>query len=108
MNRRQIDIALLALCALSALAVAGVLGPLRPLIVLAAMCLVPGGAILTRLPVRDGLTMVALMIGLSLGVDIVGSLAITWGNVFHPALLWLVLGAGSAALLVADLQRADR
>lgn len=107
-RRLAFDLVLLWLCALGALAVAGLLGPARPFVVLVAALSVPGGAVLTRLNVDNTLTAVAITIGLSLGLDIAGSLALVWSTYWHPVVLAHLLGAGSAILLVWDILRLSR
>jgi hypothetical protein len=103
--RARIDVALLGLCGLAALAIAGALGPARPVVVLLAALLVPGGAMLTLLEVSEPLSAAALAVGLSLALEIAGSLAIVWTTFWHPVVLALALGAASVALLVRDLVR---
>ncbi len=103
--RARIDVALLVLCGLAALAIAGALGPARPVVVLLAALFVPGGAALTLLDVSEPLSAAALAVGLSLALEIAGSLAIVWTTYWHPVVLALVLGAASVALLSRDLAR---
>jgi len=102
------DLALLVLAAAAALVVAADLQPVRPFVVFAAACLVPGGAILTRLRTGEPLTEVALTFGLSFAVEIAGSLVLTWSGWWHPEALWIALGIGSVGLLVSDLVRVSR
>lgn len=97
------DLALLALLALTVLVILADVQPVRPYVVFVAACLIPGGAIVTRLRTGEGLTDLALAIGLSLGVEIAGSLVLTWSGWWHPEALGIVLGAGSLALLTGDL-----
>ncbi len=106
--RIMLDIALLALLAAAVAAVVADVQPVRPFVVFAAACLVPGGAILTRLRTGESLTDLALAIGFSLAVDIAGSLLLTWSRWWHPEMLGIVLGAGSIALLASDLVRVRR
>ncbi len=105
-HRLLIDAALLLLIAGGAAAIAGAFGGARPFVVFVAACLVPGGALLTRLRVGDPAAAVGLAIGLSLGVEIVGSLALVWSGFWHPVLLAAVLGVGSTALIGSDLSPA--
>jgi uncharacterized membrane protein len=100
------DLALLALLAAAAVAVAGSLQPARPYVVLLAACLVPGGAILTALGRdHDLLSNIALVVGLSVAVELLGSAALAWAGWWHPDVLAYVLGGISALLLVVDLAR---
>jgi len=97
------DVLLLALLAAAALVVAADLQPVRPFVLLLAACLVPGGAILTRLRTGEGLTDLALAIGLSLAVEVAASLGLAWSGWWHPVALGVALGAASAGLLLRDL-----
>jgi hypothetical protein len=104
-RRLWVDLTLLALLVLGALATDDLLGPARPYGLLIAALLVPGGALLTWLGVDDVLTAVGLAVGLSLAVEIVGSLALVWSTYWHPSSLALVLGVISAGLILWDLGR---
>jgi CHASE2 domain-containing sensor protein len=97
------DVALLALLVATVFVVLEDAQPVRPFVVFAAACLVPGGAILTRLRTGEGMTDLALAIGLSLAVEIAGSLALAWSRWWHPEALAIVLAGASAALLLSDL-----
>lgn len=97
------SLALLGLLAATALVIVADLQPVRPFVVLAAACLVPGGAILTRLRTGEPLTNLALAIGLSLAVEFAGSLLLAWSGWWHPLALGLALGVASGTLLVTDL-----
>lgn len=97
------DLVLLALLALTAVVVLADVQPVRPFIVFLAACLIPGGALVTRLRTEEGLTDLALTIGLSIGIEIAGSLVLTWSGWWHPEVLGIVLGTGSLALLLSDL-----
>jgi O-antigen biosynthesis protein len=103
------DIALLALIAVAAIAVVAPVDPVGPLVVFAAACLVPGGALMTRLNVADDLaTTAGLAVALSLAALTAGSLALAWAGWWHPKLLALLVGGASGALLATDLRRALR
>jgi CHASE2 domain-containing sensor protein len=106
--RVLLDVALLALLAATVFVIVAAVQPVRPFVVFAAACLVPGGAILTRLRTGEGMTDLALAIGLSLAVEIAGSLALAWSGWWHPEALGIVLGAASMGLLVSDLLRSRR
>ena len=101
-SRALVDLALLALIGATVAAILAS-SPARPYVVAAAATLVPGGALLTRLRIGDGLTDLALAVGLSLAVDIAGSVALAWAGWWHPEALAIVLGGASAALLLGDL-----
>lgn len=99
-------------CALMLLAVAAVgacmlsdHGVARLLLVLAAACLIPGGALLTRLPVEDALEAIALSVGLGFTVEVAGALVMVWTGWWHPVGLALVLVAGACVLFALDLRR---
>jgi hypothetical protein len=99
-------------CLLLALAPAAVLvsvvdadGVARLLLVLAAACLVPGGALLTRLATDDLLSAFGLAVGLSLCIETVGALVMIWTGWWHPLGFSLALMALACAALVLDLRR---
>lgn len=98
------DVVLLGLLGAAALAVLADLQPVRPFVLLVAACLVPGGAILTRLRTGEAITDLALAIGLSLGVEVAGSLVLVWAHWWHPAVLAVTLAVGSMVLLSTDLR----
>jgi hypothetical protein len=100
------DLLLLALAGTTvAVCMAGPNGPLRLLLVLATACLVPGGALLTRLPAQDALTALGLAVGLGLCIETVGALAMIWTGVWHPVGAAGVLLTLTCAMLAADLLR---
>jgi hypothetical protein len=99
------DLLLLALLAGAVIAVLAPLQTVRPYMVLAAACLVPGGAILTALAVGERLTYFALAVGFSFAVEIAGALALAWSHWWQPDVLGLFLVLGSAPLLVRDVAR---
>lgn len=72
---------------------------------LAGACLIPGGAVLTRLGVDDILDAVALAVGLSFTIEAAGALAMVWTGWWHPVGWALALLVGSCALLMLDLRR---
>lgn len=80
-------------------------GAARLLLVLAAACLIPGSALLTRLSVQDTLEAFGLAIGLGLTIETVGALAMIWTGWWHPLGWAITLGALACALLAVDLQR---
>jgi CHASE2 domain-containing sensor protein len=104
----RLDVLLLTLLVVTVLVVLADAQPVRPFIVLLAACLVPGGAILTRLRTGERWTDLALAVGLSIAVEIGGSLVLVWSGWWHPEALGVALGAGSAALLVSDLLQGSR
>jgi hypothetical protein len=101
----------LALIALLFGAVAAVLladTPVRPAVLFAAACVVPGGALITRLRTGELLADAGLAIGLSLALEILASSVLAWTGWWHPELLAIGLGGVSLALLVGDLLLAWR
>jgi CHASE2 domain-containing sensor protein len=102
------DLALLTLTLAAALAVVANATPVRPFVVFAAAVLVPGGALLTKLRTEESITDLALAMGLSLAIDIAGSLILAWSGWWHPVALAIALGAASSALLLADLLEVGR
>ncbi len=107
-SRMLYDLTLLALLAAAAVVIMeSSLQPVRPFVILLAACLVPGGAILTLLGRHEALFDLAVAIGLSLTVEILGSCVLAWLGWWHPGALGVVLGGASAGLLVFDLFRRE-
>jgi hypothetical protein len=77
----------------------------RLLLLLAAACLIPGGALLTRLSVEDVLEAVGLAVGLGFSIEAVGTLGMIWAGWWHPFGWALVLGGAACAMLALDLRR---
>jgi uncharacterized membrane protein len=77
----------------------------RLLLVLAAACLVPGGALLTRLPVEDPLEAFGLAVGLGLTIEAIGTLAMVWTGWWHPLGWAIVLVSTACGMFVLDLRR---
>lgn len=100
-------------CCLLALAAATVVvcllathGAVRLLLVLAAACLIPGSALLTRLPVEDVLEALGLAVCMGFGMEAVGALAMVWTGWWHPLAWSLVLVAAACVTLALDLRHA--
>lgn len=105
-SRALLDGALLALAALAVVFVVALPdSPARPLTVFVAAMLVPGGAVLTRLRVRDPGAFVGLSIAISLAIEAAISTALVWARWFEPNLLGLALLAIALPLLAIDLLR---
>lgn len=105
--RIRTDCSLLALGAAAvALSLLDVHGAARLLLVLAAACLVPGGALLTRLAVADAVEAVALAVALGFTVEAAGALAMAWSGWWHPFAYALALVGAASVLIVLDLRRA--
>jgi len=108
-TRLRIDAALLALAEVLLLAVfLPILAPVRPGVALAACVLLPGAAVLTLAPVDSLLTWCLVSVLLSLSIETISSLLILWLHIWHPAVLAVVLGSLSVALLGRDLYRTAR
>jgi hypothetical protein len=104
-----IDGVLLTLAAIAiAVFVLGAGGAARLLLVLAATCLVPGGALLTRLPTDDLPSALGLAVGLSFCIEAAGALVMIWIGWWHPVGFSLAIVAAAGALLVLDLRRSLR
>jgi hypothetical protein len=80
-------------------------GAVRLLLLLAAACLIPGSAVLTRLPVEDTLEAFALAIGLGLTLEAIGALAMIWTGWWHPFGWAILVGVLACAVLALDLRR---
>lgn len=79
-------------------------GAARLLLVLAAACLIPGSALLTRLPVEDVVEACGLAIGLGFAIETAGALVMVWTGWWHPFGWAIVLGAVACAVLAIDLR----
>jgi glycosyltransferase involved in cell wall biosynthesis len=103
---RWADVGLAALIA-GAVAVTLVPAPVtvRILVMLAAACLVPGGALVRYLRFDFGASWLAMAAALSLGVETLASLALIWTGWWHPELVAIALGAISALVIVFDWSR---
>jgi hypothetical protein len=100
------DCALLVLgVATAALVATGTASAARVLLVLASACLIPGGALLTRLPVEDPLEALGVAIALGLTIEAAGALGMVWTGWWHPLGWGVVLLSLAGVLLVLDLRR---
>ena len=98
------DLALLSLTALLLVLIArDVQGVPRVLATLAFACLVPGGALVTRLPFREPEEILAMTLVLSLAILAGATLLMAWIGAWHPLRLTAGLGAASAVVLLLDL-----
>ena len=89
----------------SAVCIVDIRGGGRLLLVLGAACLIPGGAILTRLPVPDPLEAASLAIGLGFSIEAAGALAMAWTGWWHPFACAVVLVAVASVMFLLDLRR---
>lgn len=105
-SRAALDAALLVLAALAVvLVVAFPDSPARPLTVFVAAIFVPGGAILTRLRVRDPAAFAGLAIAISLALEAALATTLVWLRWYEPNVLGLALLAIALPLLAIDLLR---
>ena len=104
--RTRLHAGLLVLVAVAVpLVVLGGDSPVRALVVLAATLVVPGGAVLTLLPVSRLPEWLGLAVALSLAVEVAGALVLIWTQWWRPDVLALVLAVLSGAALVTSLRR---
>jgi hypothetical protein len=80
-------------------------GTARVLLALAAACLLPGGALLTRLSSDDPLSAFALAVALSLCVETIGALFMIWTGWWHPLGFSALIAGLSCLLLALDIRR---
>jgi len=80
-------------------------GAARLLLVLTAACLIPGGALLTRLPVEDALEAFGLAVGLGFTIEAIGALAMVWTGWWHPFGWGITLVTVACGMLAIDLRR---
>lgn len=98
------DLTLLAVTALLMVLIArDADGPPRLLATVAFACLVPGGALVTRLPFRDPDEILAMTVVLSLAILAAAAVLMAWFGAWHPLRLAAGLGAASATVLLLDL-----
>jgi len=108
-SRRNLELAALALIEAACLwNLFMPAGAVRTTVTLLAALLVPGAAIMIRLPVSDAAQGVALVVGLSLTVEVVVTLVMAWTGWWHPVAAAAALAGVTAAALAADLVRGVR
>lgn len=78
-------------------------GPARLLLVLLAAGLVPGGALLTRLPVDESSAFFGLAVCFSFTIEAIGALVMVWTGWWHPFGFAGVLAIAATTLLLFDL-----
>jgi phosphatidylserine synthase len=98
------DLGLLAVTALLVVLIErDVDGLPRVLATVAFACLVPGGALVSRLPFREPDEVLALTLVLSLSVMAAATLVMVWLRAWDPLRLTAGLAAASAVVLLLDL-----
>jgi peptidoglycan/LPS O-acetylase OafA/YrhL len=98
------DLTLLGVTALLVVLLArDVQGLPRVLATVAFACLVPGGALVTRLPFRERDEILAMTLILSLSILAAANLVMAWVGAWHPLRLTAGLAAASGAVLLLDL-----
>jgi hypothetical protein len=98
------DLTLLGVTALLFVLIArDVQGLPRVLATLAFAGLVPGGALVTRLPFREREEILAMSLTLSLCILAITSLVMVWLGMWHPLRLTAGLGAAAGVILLLDL-----
>lgn len=98
------DLTLLALTVLLVVLIAGnVHGLPRVLATVGFACLVPGGALATRLPFREPDEILAMTVVLSLTILAAATLLMAWIGAWHPLRLTAGLSAAAAVVLLLDL-----
>jgi hypothetical protein len=80
-------------------------GNARLLLVLASACLIPGGALLTRLPVEDLIEAFGLAVGLGFAIEAIGALAMAWTGWWHPLAWAIALVTVACGMLALDVRR---
>ncbi len=81
----------------------------RGIVGLLALALLPGAAILTRLPLRSPLETVAFAIAISLAIDTALALVLVWTRWWHPGpVMAVVLGVSTVVLAVDAIREARR
>jgi phosphatidylserine synthase len=98
------DLGLLAVTALLVVLIErDVDGLPRVLATVAFACLVPGGALVSRLPFREPDEVLALTLVLSLSIMAAATLVMVWLRAWDPLRLTAGLAAASAVVLLLDL-----
>ena len=98
------DLGLLAVTALLVVLIErDVDGLPRVLATVVFACLVPGGALVSRLPFREPDEVLALTLVLSLSVMAAATLVMVWLRAWDPLRLTVGLAAASAVVLLLDL-----
>jgi hypothetical protein len=96
---------LLLAVATVAICLADAHGVARLLLVLASACLLPGGALLTRLPMADPLEALGLAVAVGFCIEAAGALAMIWTGWWHPFGWALALVIAACAMFALDLRR---
>lgn len=101
---RRMDVAIIVLAVAAAISTTMQPGSaLRALLVFAAFLLVPGWGLVSLLGTASLADALGLAIGLSIAVDVLGSLVLVWTGHFDVLVLGAIVAAVSISLLIADL-----
>jgi hypothetical protein len=87
------------------LALAQLTGPVRLIATLVAMALLPGAAVLTRLPTADPAAWCGLAVAISLAIETILALLMVWSHQWHPVPLAVALALASGVALLDDIRR---
>jgi uncharacterized membrane protein len=105
-TRAHLELAVLAVIAVACVVNLFVpVGACRTIVTLLAALAVPGAAVMICTPVSDPAQGVALVVGLSLTVEVVVTLVMVWTGWWHPVAAAAALAGVTAAVLAADLVR---
>ena len=75
-------------------------GALQLLLLLAAACLIPGGALLTRLPSDGVLEATGVAVALGFSIEAAAALVMIWSGWWHP-IAWAVILVSVASMTFA-------
>ncbi|ABD10958.1 hypothetical protein ThrDRAFT_01966 [Frankia casuarinae] len=103
--RRTTQAALVAVTVMLAfLVVCRTDSPVRVLLAVPAAFLLPGAAVLARLPVDGTAAWIGLAVAISLAVDVLTSMLMVWSGWWHPAVMQSVVGLACCAVLIHSLR----
>jgi hypothetical protein len=104
--RANLELAVLALiaaaCLMNLILPAG--AP-RTIGTLLAALVVPGAAVMTRLPIADLVQGAALMVGMSLTIEVSATLVMVWSGWWHPVGAAIIMVGAAAVVLAVDWSR---
>jgi hypothetical protein len=77
----------------------------RTIVTLLAALIVPGAAVMTRLPIADVSQGAALIVGMSLTIEVSATLVMVWSGWWHPVAAAIIIIGAAAIVLVIDWGR---